>query len=117
MFNGQTITTAGTFRDTLTTSLGCDSFIVLTVTVNPTPTTNISQELCNGQTVVFNGQTITTAGPFRDTLTTSLGCDSFIVLTVTLFHQNNEYRQQFVPDNLLYLTDKRFQLLVHTEIH
>ncbi|MFN8284578.1 MAG: gliding motility-associated C-terminal domain-containing protein [Chitinophagales bacterium] len=84
VFNGQTITTAGTYRDTLTTSLGCDSFIVLTVTVNPTPTTNIAQQLCNGQTIVFNGQTISTAGTYNDTLITSLGCDSFIVLTVTV---------------------------------
>ncbi|MFN8284577.1 MAG: hypothetical protein U0U67_15250 [Chitinophagales bacterium] len=84
VFNGQTITTAGTYRDTLTTSLGCDSFIVLTVTVRPTPTTNISQAICNGASIVFNGQTITTAGTYRDTLTTSLGCDSFIVLTVTV---------------------------------
>ncbi|MFN8281737.1 MAG: gliding motility-associated C-terminal domain-containing protein [Chitinophagales bacterium] len=84
VFNGQTITTAGTFRDTLTTSLGCDSFIVLTTTIKPTPTTNIVQSICNGSSIVFNGQTITTAGTFRDTLTTSLGCDSFIVLTVTI---------------------------------
>ncbi|MFN8283403.1 MAG: gliding motility-associated C-terminal domain-containing protein [Chitinophagales bacterium] len=84
VFNGQTITTAGTFRDTLTTSLGCDSFIVLTTTIKPTPTTNITQAICNGSSIVFNGQTVTTAGTYRDTLTTSLGCDSFIVLTVTI---------------------------------
>ena len=84
VFNGQTISTAGTYRDTLTTSLGCDSFIVLTVTIKPTPTTNIAQAICNGTSIVFNGQTITTAGTYRDTLVTSLGCDSFIVLTVTL---------------------------------
>ncbi len=84
VFNGNTISTAGTFRDTLTTSLGCDSFIVLTTTIKPTPTTNITQSICNGSSIVFNGNTITTAGVFRDTLTTSLGCDSFIVLTTTI---------------------------------
>jgi hypothetical protein len=84
VFNGNTISTAGTFRDTLSTSLGCDSFIVLTTTIKPTPTTNITQSICNGSSIVFNGNTITTAGVFRDTLTTSLGCDSFIVLTTTI---------------------------------
>ena len=84
IFNGNTISTAGTFRDTLTTSLGCDSFIVLTTTIKPTPTTNIAQSICNGSSIVFNGNTISTAGTFRDTLSTSLGCDSFIVLTTTI---------------------------------
>jgi hypothetical protein len=83
-FNGLTITQAGTFRDTLLTSAGCDSFIVLTVTLNPTPTTPISRSICQGQSTTFNGLTITQAGTFRDTLLTSAGCDSFIVLTVTL---------------------------------
>ncbi|MBK6274229.1 MAG: gliding motility-associated C-terminal domain-containing protein [Saprospirales bacterium] len=84
MFNGNTITTAGIFRDTLTTSLGCDSLIVLTVTIKSTPTTNLTQAICQGNSIVFNGNTITTAGIFRDTLSTSLGCDSFIVLTTTI---------------------------------
>jgi len=83
-FNGNTIAQAGTYRDTLQTSLGCDSFVVLTVTVKPTPTTQTSQQLCNGQSITFNGNTITQAGTYRDTLQTSLGCDSFVVLTVTV---------------------------------
>jgi hypothetical protein len=82
-FNGNTITTSGIYRDTLT-SLGCDSFLVLNVIVNPVKTTNQNQTICQGQSIVFNGQTITTAGTYRDTFTTSLGCDSFIVLTVTV---------------------------------
>ncbi|MFN8236888.1 MAG: gliding motility-associated C-terminal domain-containing protein [Chitinophagales bacterium] len=84
IFNGNTITTAGTYRDTLTTSLGCDSFLVLNVTIKPTPTTNLSQSICQGSSIIFNGNTITTAGTYRDTLTTSLGCDSFLVLNVTI---------------------------------
>ncbi len=84
VFNGNTISTAGVYRDTLTTSLGCDSFIVLTTTIKSSPTTNITQAICNGNSIVFNGNTITTAGVYRDTLTTSLGCDSFIVLTTTI---------------------------------
>ena len=84
VFNGQTITTAGTYKDTLTSVGGCDSIITLTVTIKPTATTNISQSICQGSSIVFNGNTITTAGTYRDTLSTSLGCDSFVVLTVTI---------------------------------
>ncbi len=84
VFNGQTLTTAGTYRDTLTTSLGCDSFIVLTLFVNPVKTTNIARGICQGQSITFNGQVITQSGTYRDTLQQANGCDSFIVLTVTL---------------------------------
>ncbi len=84
VFNGNTITSAGTYRDTLITTLGCDSFIVLTVIINPTPTTNLSQSICQGSSIIFNGNTITATGIYRDTLSTTLGCDSFIVLNITV---------------------------------
>ena len=84
VFNGNTITGDGTFRDTLQTTLGCDSFIVLNVSVRQSPTTTLNQAICQGASIVFNGNTITGAGTFRDTLQTSLGCDSFIVLTVAV---------------------------------
>lgn len=47
-------------------------------------TTNLNQAICQGASIVFNGNTITGAGTFRDTLQTSFGCDSFIVLTVAV---------------------------------
>jgi hypothetical protein len=84
LFNGINQTTSGTYRDTLTTYKGCDSFIVLTLTVNPTPTTNLNIAICNGQSYFFNGVNRNTAGTYRDTLTTSKGCDSFIILNLTV---------------------------------
>ncbi|MCW3125000.1 MAG: hypothetical protein JWO03_658 [Bacteroidetes bacterium] len=84
VFNGQTISTAGTYRDTLTAITGCDSILILTVTVIPVTSTNISRSICNGKITVFNGQTISTAGTYRDTLTAVTGCDSILILTVTV---------------------------------
>ncbi len=82
VFNGQTLTQAGTYRDTLTNSAGCDSTIILTLVVNPSKTSNITRNICAGQSTVFNGQTITQAGTYRDTLSQVNGCDSFIVLSL-----------------------------------
>ena len=84
VFNGQTITQAGTYRDTLSQVNGCDSFIVLSLIVNQPKTTNTTKQICQGQTFVFNGQTLTQPGTYRDTLRTSFGCDSFIVLTLSV---------------------------------
>ena len=81
-FNSQSLTTAGTYRDTMTAANGCDSFIVLTLNVLDTVQTPISQDICNGNSFTFNSQSLTTAGTYRDTMTAANGCDSFIVLTL-----------------------------------
>jgi gliding motility-associated-like protein len=84
VFGGQTISTAGTYMDTLTSASGCDSIITLTLSVTPIATTSISQTICGGSSIVFNGQAISTAGVYRDTLTNAAGCDSIVTLTLSL---------------------------------
>ena len=83
-FNGATLTQSGVFKDTLTSITGCDSILTLTFTVRPRIATSINQPICNGSAITFNGQTITTAGTYLDTLTSVNGCDSFITLNVTI---------------------------------
>jgi hypothetical protein len=83
-FNGATLTQSGVFKDTLTSVTGCDSILTLTFTVRPRIATTISQPICNGSAITFNGQAITTAGTYLDTLTSVSGCDSFITLNVTI---------------------------------
>jgi hypothetical protein len=43
-----------------------------------------TQNICNGDSVIFNGQVITSSGVFYDSLTTVGGCDSIIKLTVNV---------------------------------
>ncbi len=83
-FNGNSLNTAGFYYDTLTNYLGCDSFLVLNLTVNPITVTNIQQSICSGDTLLFNSQYITQAGSYPDTLTNYLGSDSLINLQVTV---------------------------------
>jgi hypothetical protein len=83
-FNGATLTQSGVFKDTLTSVTGCDSILTLTFTVRPRIATSITQPICNGSAINFNGQTITAAGAYLDTLTSVNGCDSFITLNVTI---------------------------------
>ena len=89
--NGQSVTVGSTTYNTtgihttvLQTSLGCDSTVILTLTVNPTPTTNISSTICNGQSVTVGSSTYTTSGIFNTVLQTSLGCDSTVILNLTV---------------------------------
>src|SRR5678810_686842 len=80
-WNGQSITAPGTYTDTLTTTAGCDSIATLILAVNPVLTDTTSVTLCTSQLpYLWNGTSITTAGTYIDTLTTTAGCDSIATL-------------------------------------
>ncbi|MDL2315221.1 T9SS type A sorting domain-containing protein [Bacteroidales bacterium OttesenSCG-928-C19] len=83
-FFGRQLTTAGTYREPLKNIYGCDSVIVLTLTVNPSPTTAIADTICEGGSRIFYERTLTAAGVYNKTLQTIHGCDSTIVLTLTV---------------------------------
>ncbi|MEZ5054246.1 MAG: hypothetical protein R2807_05695 [Chitinophagales bacterium] len=82
----QTFTTSGNHTVVLQTSLGCDSTVNLALTVNPIKATNVSQTICEGESVTIGTQTFTTSGNHTVVLQTSLGCDSTVdsALTVNL---------------------------------
>lgn len=77
-------TSTGIFKDTLVGANGCDSIRTLDLTVNPAKFTNTSIAICSGQTYFAGGALQTTAGIYRDTLSTSLGCDSVITTNLTV---------------------------------
>ncbi|MCQ2312461.1 MAG: hypothetical protein MJZ84_03320, partial [Paludibacteraceae bacterium] len=85
LFGCQTLTTAGTYYDTLTTSTGCDSIVVLTLT-EYTPCEEVTfaytDSMATGGTYIFQCRELTEAGEYRDTLVKADGCDSIIVLTL-----------------------------------
>ena len=83
-FHGRDLTQAGTYSDTLQTVNGCDSVIILTLAVNPVATTPLSATICSNETYDFHGRDLTHAGIYSDTLQTINGCDSVIVLTLSV---------------------------------
>ena len=83
-FHGRNLTQAGTYSDTLQTINGCDSVIVLTLSVNPVATTPLSATICSNEPYDFHGRELTQAGTYSDTLQTINGCDSVIVLTLSV---------------------------------
>ncbi|OFX35575.1 MAG: hypothetical protein A2X08_12795 [Bacteroidetes bacterium GWA2_32_17] len=82
--NSHTYTTAGTYYDTLSTILGCDSIIITQLTVNPIFSINNNQSICDSDSYILNGHTYTTTGTYYDTLQTYLGCDSIIITNLTV---------------------------------
>ncbi|MCF8244729.1 MAG: gliding motility-associated C-terminal domain-containing protein [Saprospiraceae bacterium] len=50
----------------------------------PPPTTMLLDTICDGQTVVFDGQNIGSQGTYRDTLPSFFSCDSIVNLLLTV---------------------------------
>ncbi|MES2557048.1 MAG: LamG-like jellyroll fold domain-containing protein [Bacteroidota bacterium] len=82
--NGMTYTTSGTYYDTLTNAVGCDSTITLDLTINTPSASGISATACNSYTWAENATTYFVTGSYNDTLTNALGCDSIVTLNLTI---------------------------------
>lgn len=85
LWRGMTLNSTGIFYDTLrSTTLGCDS---ITYQLNLTETnilkTDTVGKICQGDTLIWNNQTITDSGKYEFFTQTILGCDSLITFEVT----------------------------------
>ena len=83
-FNGEILTEPGTYFDTLQTVNGCDSIISLTLNVHQVYNIAVSQDICQGGSFNFNGDILTQAGTYTDTLESVHGCDSIVTLTLAV---------------------------------
>ena len=81
-FNGQFLSTSGSFLDTLINSLGCDSFVTLHLLVKNTSFHTIYDTICVGIPRYFNGNVIFNSGLYFDTFINHRGCDSILTLNL-----------------------------------
>ncbi|MEA3445613.1 MAG: T9SS type A sorting domain-containing protein, partial [Bacteroidota bacterium] len=84
VFGTQTLTASGTYTEVFTTVDGCDSTVTLTLTVYPVYNTTDAAAICDGDTYVFGTQTLTASGTYTEVFTTVDGCDSTVILTLTV---------------------------------
>ena len=80
----QTYTTSGQYMDTLTSVGGCDSIVVLDLTILNSTTSSLTTSACESYFWSENGITYTTSGSYNDTLVNAAGCDSIITLNLTI---------------------------------
>ena len=89
-FGTQALTTAGTYTEVFSSADGCDSTVVLTLSVNPTYNETDAATICQGDSYSFGTQTLTTAGTYTEVFSSVNGCDSVIVLTLNVNPTYNE---------------------------
>jgi len=83
-FGSQTLSSAGNYTQTLQNSAGCDSIVNLTLSVNPILSSTQIQTICDGESVTFYGQLLTTAGSYNQTVQATTGCDSIVTLDLVV---------------------------------
>jgi hypothetical protein len=81
-YNNHFYSKDGIYLDTLINMNGCDSIIETTLTVAPIIEDTITTLLCPNEKIYFSNQNINKEGIYKDTLTSSNGCDSIITLIV-----------------------------------
>lgn len=79
---GSLQTTAGTYYDTIAGGVGCDTIKRTNLSILTTPVVTQTATICFGETIIIAGIPRTTPGLYRDTLTTSRGCDSIVNTTL-----------------------------------
>ena len=85
VWNGDSITESGTYTQTLTDMLGCDSVVVLNVTIHPSSLGDTTAYACDP----FNWYEhigITETGDYSHVFTNAEGCDSVVTLHLTMSH-------------------------------
>ena len=82
--NGFNVSEAGVYTQNLQTINGCDSVVTLTLTVNPVYSFTIDATINQGETYHGNGFEVSETGAYTQNLQTVNGCDSVIVLNLTV---------------------------------
>ncbi len=75
---------SGTYLDTLISYRGCDSLLEIEATISKSTSKQFQYHLCAGESVILNNKKYSTTGTFFDTLKTKSGCDSVLVISVSV---------------------------------
>lgn len=82
--NGQNYTSSGTYNATLTNAQGCDSNVVLNLSIAAPTSGQETAVACDQYTWPANGMNYSASGQYTTTLTNSQGCDSVVTLDLTI---------------------------------
>ncbi len=80
----------GTYTETFINSQGCDSTSVVMLSVAPFLFEDNSLSICNGDSIIVNGQMVYTAGLYVDTIDVVGSCQKILTTQVTLIERVEE---------------------------
>ena len=87
-------TASGKYTDTVPSYYGCDSILTIHLTRYLSDSSNIQVSSCGSYTGPSNKYTWTQTGIYRDTILSTQGCDSVIIISLTI---NSKARDTIYP--------------------
>lgn len=84
LFQGDYFNQTGIYYDSLQTWDGCDSVLIMDLTVMPKIEVFENETICSGDSILLGGEFQYEAGIYMDSLTSALGCDSIIITTLNV---------------------------------
>ncbi len=83
--SGRVYQSSGVFVDTLSSAgTGCDSLVTLSLSLVSSYTTNLTAHTCSAYTSPTGNYVWTTSGAYSDTLQSTQGCDSILLINLTV---------------------------------
>lgn len=79
---GQFYTSSGTYTENILNTSGCDSIIIINLTINDTARHTITETACGS--FELNGQTYDSTGIYTQLFTSAAGCDSILTLELII---------------------------------
>ncbi|MCQ2350118.1 MAG: hypothetical protein MJZ98_06535 [Paludibacteraceae bacterium] len=83
-WRGRDFTETCHVEDTIPQVSGCDSILILDLTVNEVLRTEVDTIICEGSVMDFHGTQYTTTGTYTWNGTTAAGCDSIVTLNLVV---------------------------------
>ncbi|NNF33244.1 MAG: hypothetical protein HKN68_04000, partial [Saprospiraceae bacterium] len=85
---GEVFELEGYYDVTLQTVMGCDSIVHLDLTINATEETDVIASICEGEVYEVGGEVFDVEGVYDVVLQTIFGCDSIIILHLTVYEHS-----------------------------
>ncbi|MEM7368729.1 MAG: GEVED domain-containing protein [Bacteroidota bacterium] len=85
---GNTYVTSGTYLDTVLNVNGCDSLITIHLTVSDDTEETINPTACGSYTIPSGLATYTVSGVYEDTISNANGCDSTLIINLTIVSES-----------------------------
>lgn len=79
-----TWTTSGTYNDTITNIMGCDSILIIDLIINTPTISAVSVSSCGSYTSPSGNFVWSSSGTYTDTISNTVGCDSIISINLTV---------------------------------
>ncbi|MEQ9376099.1 MAG: T9SS type A sorting domain-containing protein [Imperialibacter sp.] len=102
-FGVQNLTTTGEYTELFQSANGCDSTVVLNLSVNPASTESVTANICIGETYSFGSQILSSPGNYTQLFKTTQGCDSTVVLSLAMASVTEETQAISICEGEVYI--------------